>query len=34
VHGEPVALAALAARIDDELGWCAVFPHQAERVLL
>jgi metallo-beta-lactamase family protein len=33
VHGEPVALAALAARIDDELG-CAVLPHQAERVLL
>ncbi|HEX2355866.1 MAG TPA: MBL fold metallo-hydrolase RNA specificity domain-containing protein [Micromonosporaceae bacterium] len=34
VHGESVALAALAARIDDELGWCAVLAHQPERVLL
>jgi metallo-beta-lactamase family protein len=34
VHGEPAAAAALAARIDAELGWCAVAPRHAERVLL
>jgi metallo-beta-lactamase family protein len=34
VHGEPGAAAALAQRIDDELGWCAVRPRHAERVLL
>jgi metallo-beta-lactamase family protein len=34
VHGEPPASAALADRIDRELGWCAVRPRQAERVLV
>ncbi|GAA0808173.1 MBL fold metallo-hydrolase RNA specificity domain-containing protein [Spirilliplanes yamanashiensis] len=34
VHGEPAASAALAARIDRELGWCAVTPRDAERVLV
>jgi metallo-beta-lactamase family protein len=34
VHGEPGAAATLAQRIDDELGWCAVRPRHAERVLL
>lgn len=34
VHGEPVPAAALAARISTELGWCAVVPQHAERVLL
>lgn len=33
VHGEPAAATALAARIDAELGWCAVVPRHAERVL-
>jgi metallo-beta-lactamase family protein len=32
VHGEPSAAAALAARIDRELGWCAVVPRYRERV--
>jgi len=32
VHGEPKAAATLAARIDDELGWCAVVPRYGERV--
>ncbi len=32
VHGEPQAAATLAARIDDELGWCAVVPRYGERV--
>ncbi|GAA2150479.1 MBL fold metallo-hydrolase [Nocardioides koreensis] len=32
VHGEPHAAATLAARIDDELGWCAVVPRYGERV--
>ncbi|BCB89542.1 MBL fold metallo-hydrolase RNA specificity domain-containing protein [Phytohabitans suffuscus] len=34
VHGEPAPAAALAARIGTELGWCAVVPRYAERVLL
>jgi metallo-beta-lactamase family protein len=34
VHGDPSAAAALAAMIDAELGWCAVVPRHAERVLL
>ena len=34
VHGEASASAALARRIDDELGWCAVVPHLGERVRL
>ena len=34
VHGEPPASAALADRIDRELGWCAVQPRDAERVLV
>lgn len=34
VHGEPVASAALARRVDRELGWCAVAPHELERVLV
>lgn len=33
-HGEPPASTALAARIDGELGWCAVIPRDAERVLV
>jgi metallo-beta-lactamase family protein len=33
-HGEPPASAELAARIDRELGWCAVTPRDAERVLV
>jgi metallo-beta-lactamase family protein len=32
VHGEPSAAAALADRIDRELGWCAVVPRYRERV--
>jgi metallo-beta-lactamase family protein len=32
-HGEPEAAAALAARIRDELDWCAVVPQPGERVL-
>jgi metallo-beta-lactamase family protein len=34
VHGEPQASARLAARIDQELGWCAVVPAYGERVRL
>ncbi|GAB6987693.1 hypothetical protein JCM10369A_42190 [Nocardioides pyridinolyticus] len=34
VHGEPDASAALARRIGDELGWCAVVPRLGERVRL
>lgn len=34
VHGEAEGSAALAARIHDELGWCAVPPHLNERVLV
>lgn len=34
VHGEPPASAALAERIDREIGWCAVTPRDAERVLV
>lgn len=34
VHGEPSSSAALAVRIRDELGWCAVVPRQGERVRL
>ncbi|GAB2449682.1 MBL fold metallo-hydrolase [Nocardioides hungaricus] len=34
VHGEPRASAALARRIGDELGWCAVVPRPDERVRL
>jgi metallo-beta-lactamase family protein len=33
-HGEPHASAALAGRIRDELGWCAVVPRPGERVLV
>lgn len=32
VHGEPASAAALAARIEDELGVCAVVPGMGERV--
>lgn len=32
VHGEPESSAALAARIRDDLGWCAVVPRLGERV--
>ena len=34
VHGEQHASAALAARIRDELGWCAVVPRLGERVVV
>ncbi|MEJ3747023.1 MBL fold metallo-hydrolase [Actinomycetes bacterium KLBMP 9797] len=34
VHGEPGPAAALAGRVRSELGWCAVVPQHAERVLL
>ncbi len=34
VHGEPAAAAALAARVDRELGWPAVVPAHDERVQL
>jgi metallo-beta-lactamase family protein len=34
VHGEAGSSAALAARIRDELGWCAVVPRLGERVRL
>jgi metallo-beta-lactamase family protein len=34
VHGEPAAVAALAARVDRELGWPAVAPTHDERVQL
>ena len=34
VHGEPTSSAALAERVRDDLGWCAVVPRQGERVLL
>jgi metallo-beta-lactamase family protein len=34
VHGEQAASAALAARIDAELGWCATVPHLGEQVLI
>jgi metallo-beta-lactamase family protein len=34
VHGEPPASTALSTRIDRELGWCAVAPRDAERVLV
>jgi metallo-beta-lactamase family protein len=34
VHGEPGSSAALARRIRDELGWCAVTPRYGERVRL
>lgn len=32
VHGEPEASAVLAARISEELGWCAVVPRDGEKV--
>lgn len=32
VHGEPTAADALAERVDQELGWCAVVPRMHERV--
>ncbi|MGZ4487381.1 MAG: MBL fold metallo-hydrolase RNA specificity domain-containing protein [Nocardioides sp.] len=32
VHGEPEAAARMAARVRDELGWCAVVPTFGERV--
>jgi len=34
IHGEPAASDALATRIADELGWCAVVPRYGERVRL
>jgi metallo-beta-lactamase family protein len=34
VHGEPDSAEALAVRIRDELGWCAVVPRPGERVRL
>jgi metallo-beta-lactamase family protein len=34
VHGEPPASHALARRISEDLGWCAVVPHLGERVRL
>ena len=34
VHGEPGAAAGMAARVSDELGWCAVVPRLGERVRL
>ena len=34
VHGEERSSAALARRIGDELGWCAVVPRLGERVLV
>lgn len=34
VHGEPPAAGALATRVTDELGWCAVVPRLGERVRL
>ena len=34
VHGEPQASRAFAARIRDDLDWCAVVPRQGERVRL
>ncbi|MEP7738872.1 MBL fold metallo-hydrolase [Nocardioides sp. 31GB23] len=34
VHGEPASSAALAVRITEELGWCAVVPRAGERVRL
>jgi metallo-beta-lactamase family protein len=34
VHGEPHATHALARRITDDLGWCAVVPRYGERVRL
>jgi metallo-beta-lactamase family protein len=34
VHGEPAASAALAARIDGDLVWCAVVPRLGEQVLV
>jgi metallo-beta-lactamase family protein len=34
VHGEPHAAQAMAGRVADELGWCAVVPQLGERVRL
>ena len=34
VHGEPHAGAALARRLEAELGLCAIVPREGERVLL
>ncbi|WP_239124126.1 MBL fold metallo-hydrolase RNA specificity domain-containing protein [Rhizocola hellebori] len=34
VHGELEAANALSHRIHAELGWCAVVPQHAERVLI
>jgi metallo-beta-lactamase family protein len=34
VHGEPTAGAALARRLEAELGLCAIVPREGERVLL
>jgi metallo-beta-lactamase family protein len=34
VHGEPPAGAALARRLESELGVCAIVPREGERVLL
>ena len=34
VHGEPTSAAALARRLEAELGVCAIVPREGERVLL
>ncbi len=34
VHGEPASAQALASLIQSQLGWCAVVPQHAERVLI
>jgi metallo-beta-lactamase family protein len=34
VHGEPAPAQALASLVQSELGWCAVVPRHAERVLI
>jgi len=34
VHGEPPSAQALASQIQSQLGWCAVMPRYAERVLV
>ena len=34
VHGEPHAAAALAERVDSDLGWCAVVARPDEQVIV
>jgi metallo-beta-lactamase family protein len=34
VHGEPSGAEALADRLQQQLGWCAVVPRYGERVRL